>query len=247
MAERFTEAEQMLAAGYVLDELSAEETQEFEQCLKDNPALIEEVKALQITLGLIPQELTQISPPPGLRDRILTAYSDRESTQQQHHRFPWTQIVAGISVLLALLFAFDNWRLRNALSIAQQKQSESESVASIMQRPKSRLVALKGEGNNSATGTILFTPGKWEEVIVSLADLPPLPPEQIYRMWLNLANGQTIPCGEFKTNDRGTVFIKLSTPQSPPKGVKAKGVFVTVDRVAAPLKPSSQPIMSAEL
>lgn len=247
MAERFTEAEQMLAAGYVLEELSVEETQEFEQCLKDNPALIEEVKALQITLGLIPQELPQVSPPPGLRDRILTGYSDRESTQQQRHRFPWTQILAGISVLLALLFGFDNWRLRNALSIAQQKQSESESVASIMQRPKSRLVALKGEGNNSATGTILFTPGKWEEVIVSLADLPPLPPEQIYRMWLNLANGQTIPCGEFKTNDRGTVFIKLSTPQLPPPGVKAKGVFVTVDRVAAPLQPSSQPIMSAEL
>lgn len=247
MVERFTEAEQMLAAGYVLEELSDEEAQDFEQRLKENPALIEEVKALQIALGSISQELPQVTPPPGLRDRILTAYLEQEVPQQQRRQLPWTQLLAGITVLLALLLGFDNWRLRNALSIARQEQPESGSVASIMQRPKSRLVALKGEGNSSATGSILFTPGKWEEVIVSLADLPPLPPEQVYRMWLSLANGQIIPCGEFKTNDRGTVFIKLSTPQSPPQGVKAKGVFVTADRITAPLKPSSQPIMSAEL
>jgi Anti-sigma-K factor rskA len=125
------------------------------------------------------------------------------------------------------------------------QRTESDRVAAILQRPTSRLVALKGE--KDAAGTLLFTPGKWQEVVVSLGNLPPLPPDQIYRMWLTLANGNTIACGEFNTNAEGSVFVKLTPPELPPKGVKATGIYVTVDGVNAPLNPGGDRVMSGAI
>ncbi len=126
----------------------------------------------------------------------------------------WGKILAGLAILLALLLGADNFRLRQALSFAQQ--TEGDRVAAILQRPNSRLVALKGK---KAAGTLLFTPGKWQEVVVSLGNLPPLPPDQVYRMWLTLANGQTLPCGDFKTDAKGSVFVKLTPPKTHLGGV----------------------------
>jgi hypothetical protein len=93
----------------------------------------------------------------------------------------------------------------------------------------------------------MFTPGKWQEVVVSLGNLPPLPPDQVYRMWLTLKNGQVIPCGEFKTTDQGKVFIRLNPAQNPPPGVKATGVFVTIDAANAPLTPAGQRVITGNI
>ncbi|MCU0565597.1 MAG: anti-sigma factor, partial [Oculatellaceae cyanobacterium Prado106] len=157
------------------------------------------------------------------------------------------KIIAGIAALGAILLGADNFRLRQALSVAQNPpDQQGDRVAAILQRPNSRLVALKGEANQAA-GTLLFTPGQWQEVVVSLGNLPPLPPEQIYRMWLTLANGQTIACGEFNTNAAGSVFVKLNPPETPPKGVKATGIYVTIDGANSPLNPEGDRVMSGSI
>ena len=138
----------------------------------------------------------------------------------------------GIATLASLLLATDNFRLRNQLA----QDVESDRVASILQQPNSRLISLAGN-DSAAAGTLLFTPGNWNEVIVSLGDLPPLPPAQIYRMWLELENGEVIYCGAFNTDADGSVFVRFTPPESPPAGVKATELFVTVD--AAEATPSS--------
>jgi hypothetical protein len=195
-----------------------------------------------------------MTPPLRLRDKILKANALANATPdpvEPVRRSPsigWGKIIAGLAMLLALLLGADNFRLRQALSFAQQTETaptETARVAAILQRPNSRLVALKGE--QDAAGTILFTPGKWQEVVVSLGNLPPLPPDQIYRMWLTLANGQTIPCGEFNTDTKGSVFVKLTPPQTPPKGVKATGIYVTVDGINTPLNPGGDRVMSGSI
>ena len=140
------------------------------------------------------------------------------------------------------LFRSDNFRLRRQFSLAQGDRNPE--VASILQQPQSRLVALQGD--NSA-GTLLFTPGQWEQVIVSIADLPPLPPDQIYRMWLSLDNGQPFLCGEFTTDENGSVYVTLNPPESIPEGVKAQTVFVTQADTSAPLEPVGEPIIVGEI
>ncbi len=254
--------DQLIIAGYVLGDLEPEEMVRVEQRLATDAALSAEAHALQVSLWSTPQGMPMMTPPPRLRDKILTANAAAnaalapvEPVLRAASQIPqglpsigWGKILAGLAMLLALLLGADNFRLRQALSFAQQTETaptKTDSVAAILQRPNSRLVALKGE--KDAAGTLLFTPGKWQEVVVSLGNLPPLPPDQIYRMWLTLANDQTIPCGEFNTDAEGSVFVKLTPPKTPPKGVKATGIYVTVDGVNTPLNPGGDRVMSGSI
>lgn len=248
--------DQLTIAGYVLGDLEPEEMAQVEQRLAADADFLAEVHAMQVSLWMTPQGMPMMTPPPQLKDRILAANAEAEGIPVgipdrttpvepvlRSPSIPWSKILAGLALLTALLLGADNFRLRQSLSVAQR--TESDRVATILQRPTSRLVALKGE--KDAAGTLLFTPGKWQEVVVSLGNLPPLPPDQIYRMWLTLANGETIACGEFNTNAEGSVFVKLTPPEQPPKGVKATGIYVTIDGVNAPLNPGGDRVMSGAI
>lgn len=146
---------------------------------------------------------------------------------------------------MAIALALDNLRLRQELQFV--RQADPERVAAILQRPNSRLAVLRASNTSTAAGTLLFTPGKWQEVVLSLQNLPPLPPGEVYRLWLTLNNGQALPCGEFNTNDQKSVFIKLNPPESPPAGTKTTGMFVTVNTTGSPLEPTGPRIMSGVL
>jgi hypothetical protein len=276
MTQTLTEFEQLQAAGYVLGDLDPEELRQFEVQLSQSSALQAEVKALQASLRVLPLAQPLVKPSPALRDRVLAASGltdnfeagnlGTDATQDlipgtipqpksaSHPRpsgLNWPKLIAIFTSLAAAVIGFDNFRLRQDLRLARQPQpaqpnSEAVAVSNLMQRPNSRLVALRGT-NTDAAGTLMFTPGKWQEVVVSLGNLPPLPPDQVYRMWLTLKNGQVLPCGEFKTTPEGTVFIRINPPKTPPAGVKATGVFVTVDAANAPLTPTGQQVMTGSI
>ncbi len=259
MSISISEDEQMLAAGYVLGDLSTSESTEFESILAANPALQAEVYALQLAFDKLPQGLPQVAPPPPLKAKILDAFTAEsnpnpvansvpaiisEPIVEPQKTFPWGKIAAGIGLLICGLLAFDNFKLRQELQLAQQV--DRQDLATVIQQPKSRLVALNNR-DSQPVGNILFTPGKWQKVIVSAQNLPPLPVDRVYRMWLELNNGQILPCGEFKTDAGGNVFVKLNAKQDPPKGVKAKGVFVTIDRPDAPLTPTGERVIQGTI
>jgi Anti-sigma-K factor rskA len=256
MTRSISEAEQILAAGYVLGDLSILETTEFESALTNNPALQAEVSALQLAFDKVPQGLPQVDPPPELKAKIIESFVAVEAssnpkidlvakvTPVPSKGFIWGRILVGIGVLLGGLLAFDNFNLRQQLQVAQQVNQQE--LANILTQPKSRLLTLS-DREDRVVGKVLFTPGNWQQVIVSAKNLPPLPVDRVYRMWLELANGQVIPCGEFKTDDRGSIFIKLNAKQKPPAGVKAKGVFVTIDRSNDPLEPTGQRVIQGTI
>jgi Anti-sigma-K factor rskA len=253
MTTLLTEEQQDLAAGYVLGDLTQAEASQFELQMKNNAALQTEVNALQTALTLTSQALPMVKPPSRLREQILGAELNlglspkRNAESSLLHRagITWSKIIAGLGVLTTLILGVYSIQLRQSLSVALQK-GDTNTTAEILQRPNSRLVALKGEGSTAA-GTLLFTPGKWKEVVVSLGNLPPLPPDQVYRMWLTLSNGSVLPCGSFNTNVRGNVFIKLTPPQSPSKENKAVGLFVTTAPVSAPLVPEGVRVMTGKI
>jgi Anti-sigma-K factor rskA len=247
MTQARSDAEQELVAGYVLGDLSAEELAQFEQLLQQHPELLAEVNAMQVSFQLVPQALPKVTPPPALLEKMMAAHAAMAVASEPvlPRSFPWSKLIAAWAVLAALLLGSDNLWLRRQLSLAQQ--TPIDRVGTILQQPNSRLVTLKGEAGSTAAGTLLFTPGQWQEVIVSLGNLPPLPPDQVYRMWLTLKNDETLLCGEFNTNPQGAVFIHLNPPKTPPKGVKATGIFVTVDSIAAPPAATGQRVMTGAI
>ncbi|MEM9566968.1 MAG: anti-sigma factor, partial [Cyanobacteria bacterium P01_E01_bin.34] len=271
-----SDQEQLLVAGFVLGDLTAEEAARLEELAATNPDIRREIGAMQASLELMPQALPLATPPAHLRQRIVTTELitidpaaesatpsgksastvetvappaavdtppsqalSRPSTLTLRSRsiLKW---LAALVALFALLLAVDNFRLRNQLQLAQEQNLNR--VAEILQQPTSRLIALEG-GQNEATGTLLFTPGNWSEVIVSLGNLPPLPPDRIYRMWLSLDNGDVILCGEFNTEANGSVFVRFTPPESPPEGVKATELYVTQEELNSIPMPQAERVM----
>lgn len=254
------EAQMLLAAGYVLGDLDGLENRGFESALSSNPALWAEVYALQHAFHKVPQGLPQVAPPSALKAKIIESFSASASSSKlavhlsqptvteaiptPSKKFAWGKVVAGMGVLIGGLLSFDNFNLRQELQLAQQVNQQE--LASVLSQPKSRLLSLS-DREDRVIGKVLFTPGNWKQVIVSAKNLPPLPVDRVYRMWLELANGQVIPCGEFKTDNSGSIFIKLNAKQKPPAGVKAKGVFVTIDRTIDPLEPTGQKVIQGTI
>jgi hypothetical protein len=252
MPEPLSEAEKLLAAGYVIGDLSDEELALVEQLSAQKPDFLQEVEVLQVSFNLLPNTLPQTAPPPSLENKVVTAYAAEVFHAQQllpqpQRALQWARGVAIAATLISLGLAANNYWLRRQLQFAQSTKADQQRVAAILKQPKSRLVALQGEAGLAARGTLLFTAGQWQEVVLSLGDLPPLPPEQVYRLWLSLANDQVLFCGQFRTDDRGSVFIRLTPPKTPPKGVKAKGIFVTVDRAVNQPQPTGKRVLSGSI
>lgn len=238
-----------LAAGYVLDDLSAEEKARVEQILLEYLALRQEVRELQEAVGMLSFDVPQIQPPDRLRAKTLGAAAglpqgvDRSKTSPTKF---WSKVVAAAAVFGAVLLGIDNLRLRQELTFA--KRSDPDSVAALLQNPQSRLIALKArDTSSSAAGTLLFRKGQWQEIVLSLSNLSPLPADRVYRLWLSLDNNQTLFCGEFNTNTDGSVSVKMNPPKTPPQGVKAVGLFVTASPTSSPLEPVGTRIISGEI
>lgn len=249
-----------LAAGFVLGELDPDEEQLFRRLLKNNPALAKEVQALSAVFRVLPQELPKVEPPEALEAKILAAFADEQQTVFQAAPTDasprrlrlggtalWKVAAAVVAGLAFLAIAFDNLTLRQQLARStQQNEENAAAIAELLQRPNARLVALQ-RPDATPTGTVLFTPGRWDEVVVSLADLPNPQPSQIYRMWLALNDGTVIPCGEFTPDSTGHVFTRLEPLQQPVAPAKATQIFVTAEEKSAPLEPSGEVILTVSL
>jgi Anti-sigma-K factor rskA len=254
MANSISEEEQILAAGYVLGHLSAAEITLFGVALANNPELRAEVDALQIAYNQLPQGLPQVTPPLDLKVKIIESFATELNSSPIIQSSPvplpkiskinWSGVFAGLGLLFSGLLVFDNFSLRQQSQAAQKVNSQD--LASILNQPKSRLLSLRTT-EDRIVGNILFTPGNWQQVIVSAQNLPPLPVDRVYRMWLELANGQVIPCGQFKTDDRNSILIKLNATQQPPQGVKAKGVFMTINKSTDPIQPTGQRVIQGTI
>lgn len=239
MSKPLSEEEKLLAAGYVMGDLTPEEVDQLEQLAASNSQLLKEIQALQSSFNLMPQALTKLEPPAGLREKVIRVNRSQPTSDisvRPQSRISVFKLLTGAVAIAALLLALDNLRLRNQLRLAQQVNEDY--VAAILQQPNSRLITLTGSSTDAA-GTLLFTPGHWQEVVVSLGNLSPLPPDQIYRMWLVLENGEIIYCGEFNTDSDGSVFVRFTPLETPPQGVKATQLSVTVDVKAMPPDPAT--------
>ncbi|AFY92249.1 anti-sigma factor [Chamaesiphon minutus] len=243
-----------LAAGYVLDELAPPEVEFFERMMLENPALRQEVRELQMVLGGLALDVPQLQPPAHLRAQVLQASEivgeaslkeNRQVVATPPKKTNWSKVVAIFALIAAVALSLDNLRLRQDLNFARQQTPER--VANLLQRPNSKLIALTDRTNRATGGTVLFTPGKWQDVVVSVKNLPPLPADQVYRLWLSLNNQQVIYCGEFRTDGQGNASESINPPQVPPPGTKATGLFVTVDRQNAPLVPTGTRIIAGEI
>jgi anti-sigma-K factor RskA len=201
------EALQDLMTRYVLGEFDHEERTAFEQFLAGNPAAAAEVRSLRRTLTLMPYGVTA-EPPPHLRSRILRAahVTRNRRVTRTLSRVPLGRIVGTIAALLAIGLGLDSYHLRQELALQKE-------VTNLIQQPNV-LLSFSLEGTNplsGAFGNVLLDLDA-KRAAMGIRGLPPLPANQVYRLWALLREGEKVPCGQFNVNPQGTVLSLFSIP-----------------------------------
>ncbi len=229
-----------LVAGYVLEDLSLEEKQAFDQLLQERPEQVAgEIRRLKETLALTPYALPETLPSPKLRDQLLVAAQQQTAqvidlSNVASRRSSWVSWAGSAAAVVALVLGWDSYCVRQELQTTQEQLAQQKSIVSMIQQANTRLVTFKASAPKSqASGNLVVTSSDKEAVLV-LKNLAPVPKDQVYRLWA-VIDGKKSPCGQFTPDPQGTVFLKLPMEEAL---VKAP-LMVT-------LEPSLSPPTSAE-
>jgi len=198
---------------YVLGELDAAATRDFERRLAADPALARETHALRATLSLVPYASVQ-TPPPALRERVLsaagagTAPRSAAPRARTSARPKWTNVLAAAAALAAVAFGLDAWRTREQLEALQL----ASDVTAVLHEPNvvARFtLAGTGAARGAAGGVVLDLDAKKGAVVFN--DLPPLPEGKVYRLWAAVGE-KDVPCGDFRPRPAGDVVAQFAVP-----------------------------------
>ena len=215
-----------LLTRYVLGELRGDDAVELERLVAERPDLTAELQRLQRAFGLMPYAAVA-TPPPHLRERVLraaqgidvradapTSSANRQErdpritplsrAERRRRGVPWTKIVGSIAAVLIIALAWDGHRLRQELALQRD-------VATTLQEPNVVLsFALRGTGVSLAAGSAVLDLDA-KKAAVAIRGLPPLPPDQVYRLWARVGDAM-VRCGEFKVNADGAVMSQFTIP-----------------------------------
>lgn len=226
-----------LMAGYVLGNLSAEETEELQSFLDAQPEQVKELEKLQETLELMAYTLPTTEPSQKLWDAIaeLTKESNIESSGidpepksivKPFWRKMGSQVAVSIAAILVVAVGWSNYTLRQNLVTAKAEIARQKDIVAMLQNPETHLVSLKGmDMAASASGRIIMTPGELQSVLI-LQKLPVLPQNQYYQLW-SIVNGKKVASGQFNADKNGTVLVKLPTPSAQ----SVTGLVITLEKV----------------
>ncbi|PZO22518.1 MAG: hypothetical protein DCF25_02640 [Leptolyngbya foveolarum] len=206
-----------LVAGFVLNTLDELEAKEFGQLVASDPTLLEDVAQLQQSLETS-YGIEEVAPPPMLRDRLLTSFSNqppelaassdlpRSQTQPKRLRSRLTAAVATLAIALTLS-NYLWWQ-----SSRQQMAQAPDSAVSDRQTQTYKLDATEaGEG-----GTVLveIDPATLTGTLIA-SDLPPISADQVYVLWTVLA-----PNAPYTTDSQSAILTTTFTVDSQGEGQK---------------------------
>jgi anti-sigma-K factor RskA len=236
-----SEQTQLLIAGYVLGDLNASEAAELEQLMVDNPAIAAEVAQMQQALEL-PYNPTEVAPSPALRSAILAAATQPnpssvsttiQSTASPRRAsvVPWSRVLGMAAAALIVALGISNYRLWQTLRETQAQQSTDTLV-----------YFLQGTENaTQASATVVVDP-KELEAILSVENLPPLPPGKVYVLWTVVGKETPYPTDEkgailtqvFQVSNQGEAMRKIALPEVYRSSELIAKVAVTLEDGVAP-------------
>jgi anti-sigma-K factor RskA len=227
-----------LAVQYVLGELRPDEAARFERRLDEDAALAGEVLRLRRALGLLPYA-TEAEPPPGLRERILTAAAaqrrpaTRAAAPRAVRRVVWSRFAAAAAAALAVALGLDSYQVRRELSL-QRELSQTLLEPDVVHR-----FALAG---TAGFGRVALDMDAKRGAVV-LRDVARLPEGQVYRLWAQVGD-RAVYCADFRARPDGAVQAQFLVPVESYTAPIGK-LFVTVEPAVPPTTPRGPRVMES--
>jgi anti-sigma-K factor RskA len=238
---------------YALGALQGEERLAVEKHLKDCPGCRHELAQLQGDLALLALSASGPRPPSRSRGRLMAAIAKepRRAPVRLVKRKPWwttlewTAAAALVAVVLLLLRQNTDLRQRvaalEANSTGQQKQllQAKELIATMTSADAAHFTLVAGKTPPQPQGKAIYVRSTGTLVFLA-SNMPELPAQKTYELWLIPASGAPIPAGVFRPDSHGSAAL-IKPPL--PNGVEAKTFAITVEPGAGSAAPTSTPIM----
>lgn len=221
-----------LLAGHALGDLDEEERQRLAALLREQPALRQRLEEFSTTLELLPLGLpATASAPQRLRSRLIRTLAIQPTAPRQSWLAP------ALLTLVLLMMGLELHQTRQQLAQLQQQIAAPAAHTALSRRLSLRAV----DPNTRASGEVLIT-GNATNNVLMLNDLPPPPPEHIYRLWARV-NGQEVGCIYFQPTAQGHVAMLI--PTSPTS--EATSVSISVETDPLGVAPTGPRVLSSSL
>ena len=239
------ECQQLLISGYVLGNLSPAEALLFAEMLQENPQLQEEVTLMQQALDRAYTPL-EVSPPPALRDRLLsvaktqqaiptpTAKTDSTTNVSDAESFDssvFGKLLGAIAIAIIAVLSIVNYRLWQTSQTNQKNLEISQNTYLLSGKDLPETASAKLIVNQDQLKGTLIT-----------NSLPSLPPEKVYALWTVV--GKNVPyttdekgailTAVFKVDELGNFAQEIALPQPHLEPRAISKIAITIEDLAAP-------------
>lgn len=231
-----------------LDALQGDERVTLEKHLEGCSSCRSELERLRGDMALLALSASGPAPPRRSRERLLKAIAKEPRAQKigAARRSSWTLLpwlAAAALLLVAAFFWQQSDRLAQRVarlqdeSAQQQAQLERarEVVSTLTSTDALRVTLVAAQAPPQPQGKAIYVRER-SSLIFLASNMPALPPQRSYELWLIPTNGAPIPAGMFKPDARGSATV-VEPPL--PGGVQAKAFAITVE----PEQGSSAPTM----
>ena len=222
-----------------LEALQGEERVALEKHLEECSACRHELERLRGDMALLALSVSGPTPPQRSRERLLKAIAQEPRAQKVPARrsssslifVPW--LAAAAFLLVAGLFWRQSDRLAQRVarlqneSAQQQAQLERarEVVSTLTSTDAMRVTLVAAQSPPQPQGKAIYVRDR-SSLIFLASNMPVLPPQKAYELWLIPTAGAPIPAGVFKPDARGSATV-VEPPL--PAGVEAKAFAITVE------------------
>jgi|SRR5437764_5054070 len=238
---------------HALGALHGEERVALEKHLEQCADCRRELEQSRGDLALLALSVSGPKPPVRSRRRLMSAIAKeprRVEVSPRRSKFWWNSlgwVAAAAAVVIIFLLARQNTNLRQRVvgleaSSAEQQQEltqANELVAALNSAEAEHFTLVASKTPPQPQGKAIYV-RRTGTLVFLASNLPQLPSQKAYELWLIPASGAPIPAGLFKPDSRGSGTV-IRPPL--PSGVQANTFAITVEPEAGSAAPTSQPIM----
>ena len=245
MSEMNKERFEDLREAYVLGALPEEERRSFEDYLAAHPELQTEIDELGTVAGLLAFFPQEQEPAPELRSRVMEVVEAEAEPRGIRRRSTFAMIgeylsvrsvALGAAALLVIGLLSWNVLLQGQVQDLQGQVEEAQDQRQVQQ---SQTIELEGawadQGANAEVASI-----RKNRVILVAKNMPSVPEDQTCQIWV-ISGDVPKPSGLFQPDGNMTAAPVTNSI------TKADVIAVTVEPVGGSNKPTSDPVLSAEL
>src|SRR5580698_6100369 len=233
---------------YALGSLDGEELQTLEKHLEGCASCRRELELLRGDTSLLALTTAGPKPPARARQRLMSAIANEprvpavKPAPEIERRSWWyvtgwrtlRLVAAAVLLVVGINLVRQNSALqRNLASLRAQfsdqgiKLEEANQTMATLMDPDATKIELVAAGNKPEPRGKAIYQRRNHNLIFFASNMPPLPAEKIYELWLFPANGGApIAAGLFKPDARGSATV-VNPPL--PRGVEAKNFAVTLE------------------